>query len=51
MALSSSKWVWHNHVKTHLHVCVKNQIFQLLMGGIDQWGIGCDSSFPWLELH
>jgi len=21
------------------------------MGGVDQWGVGCESSFPWLELH
>jgi len=50
--LSSSKWHWHNHVKTYLHVCVSSQILQLLRGGLDGWGgVGCDSFFPWLELH
>jgi hypothetical protein len=51
LALSSSKWHWHNRVKTHRHVCVSNWIFQLLKGGIDWWGVSCNSSFPWLELH
>jgi len=26
-------------------------MLQLLEGGIDQWGVGCSSSFFWLELH
>jgi hypothetical protein len=42
---SSSKWHWHSHVKTHSHVYVSNQISQLLRGGIDQWSVGCNSSF------
>ncbi len=25
----------HNHVKTHLSICVNTQIFQLIEGGID----------------
>jgi hypothetical protein len=28
-----------------------NQIPQLLKGGIDLWGVGCNSSFLWLELY
>jgi hypothetical protein len=51
MSPSSSKWHWHSRVKTHQYVCVSNQIPQFLRGGIDQWGVNCDSSFPWLELH
>jgi hypothetical protein len=30
---------------------VNNQIPQLLKGGIDQRGVGCDNSFPWFGLH
>ncbi len=51
LALASSKWHWHNHVKTHWLVFVNIQIPQLLMGGIDWWGVGCNNSFIWLELH
>jgi hypothetical protein len=51
MSPSNSKWHWHKCIKTHRHVCVNNQILQLLRGGIDQWGVGCDNSFLWLELH
>jgi hypothetical protein len=51
LALSSSKWHWHNHVKTHWFIYVDIQILQLLMGGIDQWGVNHDSSFLWLEPH
>ncbi len=35
----------HHHVKTHWFVFVDIQIPQLLMGGIDQWGVGCNNSF------
>jgi hypothetical protein len=35
LALSSSKWHWHNHVKTHSSICVDIQILQLLRGGIN----------------
>ncbi len=45
LTLWSSKWHWHNCVKTYQHVYVSKQIFQLLRGGIDQWVVGCDSSF------
>ncbi len=51
MALSSSKCHWHNYVKTHRLVCVDIKIPQFLKGGIDQWGVGCDNSFFWLELR
>jgi hypothetical protein len=40
MALSSSKWHWHNRVKMDRLVYVDIQILQLLKGGIDQWGVG-----------
>jgi hypothetical protein len=40
-----------NHVKTYQHVCVNSQIPQLLREEIDQWGVNCNSSFPWLNLH
>jgi hypothetical protein len=36
LAFSSSKWIWHNHIKTHSHVYVNIQIPQLLKGRIDQ---------------
>jgi hypothetical protein len=35
LALSSPKWHWHNHVKTHSPICVDIQIPQLLRGGIN----------------
>jgi hypothetical protein len=35
MSFLSSKWHWHNRVKTHWHVCVSNLIPQLLKEGID----------------
>jgi hypothetical protein len=38
-------------VKTHKPVCVNIQIFWLLKGGIDQWGVGHDYPFLGLELH
>jgi hypothetical protein len=40
-----------SRVKTHRHVCVSNQIPQLLTGGIDQWGVDCNNSFSWFELQ
>ncbi len=48
MALSSSKWHWHNIVKTHQPICVDIQILQLLKGGTDRWGV---DSFLWLDMH
>jgi hypothetical protein len=42
---------WHNFVKTHQPSCVDIQIFQLLKGGINQWGVGHINLFSWLELH
>jgi len=51
LSLSSSKWHWYNHVKTHRHVCVRNQIFQLIRGGVDQCNVNYDRSFPWFESH
>jgi hypothetical protein len=35
--------------KKYQLVCVDTQIPQLLKGGIDQWGVSCDSSFFLLE--
>jgi hypothetical protein len=35
MSPSSFKWHWHNHEKTHQHVCINKQILELLRGGID----------------
>jgi hypothetical protein len=45
LALSNSKWHWHNHVKTHQLVCVNIQIPQLLMGRTDQWGVNHNNFF------
>jgi hypothetical protein len=42
---------WHNCVRTHQTNCVDNQIFQLLKGGIDQWGVDHNNPFFFLELH
>jgi len=53
MSSSSSKGHWHSRVRTHCHVCVSNQIFQLLWEGIDQWvpvAIAI-APFPWLETY
>jgi hypothetical protein len=45
LALSNSKWHWHNHVKTHQPICVDIQMPQFLKGGIDWLGVSCNSSF------
>jgi hypothetical protein len=45
------KWHWHNHVKTHQLFCVDIQIPQLLMGGIDEWGVDRDICILWFEPH
>jgi hypothetical protein len=37
--------------KNTLAFCVDIQIPQLLMGGIDQWGVGRNSSSLWFEPH
>jgi hypothetical protein len=51
LALSNSKWHWHNCVKSHLSIYVDIQISPLLRGGIDQQGVNCNNTILWLELH
>jgi len=48
--LSSSKWHWHNRVKTHQLIFVDIQILQLLKGL--SWLMGCwFLSFAWVALE
>jgi hypothetical protein len=47
----SSKYRWHNHVRTYEPIHVNIQIFQMLKGRIDWWGIVYDSSCLWFEWH
>jgi hypothetical protein len=51
LVLSSSKWHWHNCVKTHPPAYVNIQIPPLLRGGIDQRGVIHDIFVLWLESH
>jgi hypothetical protein len=51
LVFSSSKWHWHNCVKTHLLAYVNIQISSLLRGGIDQRGVIRDIFVFWLESH
>jgi hypothetical protein len=45
MTNTKRKGHWHNCVRTHQTNCVDNQIFQLLKGGIDQWGVDHNNLF------
>jgi hypothetical protein len=45
MTNTERKGHWHNCVRTHQTNCVDNQIFQLLKGGIDQWGVDHNNLF------
>jgi len=49
MTNTERKGHWHNCVRTHQTNCVDNQIFQLLKGGIDQWGVDHNNLFFFLS--